>query len=157
MIRILVISDTHGMNTFIEPEIDRIGEENIQAIIHAGDYVSDAEMLESLYPHIVMYNVAGNNDLYTRAKGEELVTIGGVKIFITHGHAYGVKYDTDYRTLITRANALGADIAVFGHTHIAHLSYFGKLTLVNPGSAGYSDRYAVIEIENGKADVRLVK
>lgn len=157
MIRLLVISDTHGMNTFIENEIERIGEENIQAIIHAGDYVSDAEEIEALYPRIPMYNVAGNNDIYTRAKGEEFVTIGGVKIFITHGHAYGVKYDADYRSLILRAQALGADIAVFGHTHIAHLSYFGGVTLLNPGSTGYSDRYAIIEIENGKANARLVK
>ena len=156
MIRILVISDTHGMNSFIEKEIEKIGVNNIHAIIHAGDCVSDAEDLSYIYPTIPMYNVAGNNDFLSRLDTETLVTIGGVKIFITHGHGYRVKYESDFRTLAAKAQLLGAEIAVFGHTHIANLSYFGGVTLLNPGSAGYSERYAIIEIENGEAKARLV-
>lgn len=156
MIRILVISDTHGHNAFIEKEISSIGEENIHAIIHAGDCVEDAEMLSYTYPNIPMYNVAGNNDMFSTADDDKLITLGGVKIFITHGHGYRVKYDSDFETLLRKAQAVGADIAVFGHTHCTHLSYHGKLILLNPGSAGYSDRYAVIEIEDGKAKAKLI-
>lgn len=157
MTRIIVISDTHGHNSFIENEIERIGRENIHAIIHAGDYVSDADELEMLFPEIPMYNVAGNNDFYSRAKNEDLFTIDGVKIFLTHGHGYGVKYDSDYRTILCRGEALEADVVVFGHTHIQHLSNRGKLMLLNPGSAGYSKEYAIIEIENGKAKAALIE
>lgn len=157
MIRIIAISDTHGMNSYIEREINRIGENNINAIIHAGDYVSDADKLYNLFPRIPMYNVAGNNDLYSHAKGEELAVIGGVKIFITHGHSYGVKYDSDLRSLIQRAQTLGADMVVYGHTHISDITYFGGMTVLNPGSAGYSHSYAVIEIENKHAKASIIQ
>lgn len=156
MIRILVISDTHGHISFIEREIDGIGAENIAAIIHAGDCVEDAEALSYIYPDIPMYNVAGNNDMFSAVDNDLTLTIGGVKIFITHGHGYRVKYDSDFETLLRKAKSVGADVAVFGHTHFTHLSYHGNLILLNPGSAGYGDRYALIEIEDGKAKAKLM-
>ena len=41
----------------------------------------------------------------------------GIKIFFTHGHKWGVKYSTD--RLFYKAKEIGAQIALFGHTHTA--------------------------------------
>ena len=42
--------------------------------------------------------------------------VGKNKLFVTHGHAYGVK--SGLGRLAERAKTLGADVVLYGHTHI---------------------------------------
>ena len=73
-------------------------------------------------------------------------------IFYTHGHMYGVKYDLD--TLAEAAAARGAEVALFGHTHIPLEEQHGTVLLFNPGSCGrcYTgpDTYGVLTLANGR-------
>ena len=68
--------------------------------------------------------------------------------------AYSVagKYDLD--TLTDAAAARGAELALFGHTHVPHAEQRGKVFLFNPGSCGrcYTgpDTYGLLTLENGK-------
>lgn len=72
-----------------------------------------------------------------------------MRIFVTHGHLYGVK--RDLTALAGAAKDAGARLALFGHTHIQHLEERGGITLLNPGTAGRFGHsgYAVVEIKDG--------
>lgn len=143
--RILVFSDTHGMIDNCISTISRIGA--VDMLIHAGDVSSDAEDLQSIFPNIPVKYVCGNCEL-PRAPLDVVFDAGGKKFFVTHGHAYNVKGDREYRLLTTHAKEIGADIAVFGHTHNALCNNDGSLILLNPGSVRYGRTYGVVEIEN---------
>ena len=81
--------------------------------------------------------------------------LDGVRIFVTHGHLYGVK--RDLTALAGAAKDAGARLALFGHTHIQHLEERGGITLLNPGTAGRFGHsgYAVVEIKDGAFSCRL--
>ena len=72
--------------------------------------------------------------------------------FYTHGHMYGVKYDLD--TLADAAAARGAQVALFGHTHIPLAETRGRVFLFNPGSCGRcytgADPYGILTLADGK-------
>ena len=91
-----------------------------------------------------------NAQLKTAQDG--LAAFDGVVIFYTHGHMYGVKYDLD--TLADAASARGAEVALFGHTHIPHAETRSKVFLFNPGSCGrcYTgpDTYGILTLDEGK-------
>jgi predicted phosphodiesterase len=84
----------------------------------------------------------------------DFITLSGKKILFTHGDLYGVKYGMDGITSLAREN--GADIALFGHTHIPLERYISDgerpLYLFNPGSAGAPYRcptsYGIIQISD---------
>lgn len=145
--RILVFSDTHN---YLEGCIKTINNIiGVDMIIHAGDHASDAEDLKKMFPDIDVRYVKGNCDIST-APAELLIEAGGKKIFVTHGHLFGVKSDSQYSKLISEAKKLGADIAVFGHTHISCCKKIDEFYLLNPGSIKYSQTFGVIEVEDGK-------
>ena len=131
MKKILIFSDTHGDINRCLDIIEKA--DSVSAIFHAGDYTGDAEDLESIYPNIPIYYVKGNNDYFSKAPSHMLVTIDGVKIFITHGHEQNVKYEYEFMTLRKAAEKYDPDLIIFGHTHIPYTDYKGKATLLNPG------------------------
>ena len=84
------------------------------------------------------------------------VEIEGVKIFACHGHLYSVK--SGYDKLLYKAEELGCDIALFGHTHVATVLEYGSTTLINPGNLSrYSQNsYCYLVIHNGKPVAKIV-
>lgn len=154
MKKVLIFSDTHGCTDPCLSIINSAGR--VDAIIHAGDYTSDAEDLEFIYPNIPVYYVKGNNDLFSNAPSHMTVIIDGARIFITHGHEQRVKYEATYSTLRAAASKANPDLIVFGHTHIPYTSYEGGIITLNPGSVRYSKTYAVAEIENGSVKTQII-
>ena len=157
--RILVFSDTHSDVGSCADVIERI--QGTDMILHCGDYLRDALKLEKAYPEKEFRHVAGNCDPGATCK-EEIITADGKKIFLTHGDLYGVK--SGYERITYRARELGADIAVFGHTHIPlyeKIKIAGgtppELILLNPGSVRYTGTYGVIETEDGNIRACTIK
>ncbi len=143
--KIIIFSDSHKNFGAMTKAIEREG--SVDYIIHAGDVHCDAEDLEIMYPRIPVASVLGNNDYFVHGvPNDRFFELGGIKIFITHGHNYGVKYSL--AALLQKGRELGADIAVFGHTHRAYSEKIGEVTLFNPGAAYKS--YGVLEVENGE-------
>ncbi len=144
--RILVISDSHGSRRAIEDAIE--AQPTAEHIFFLGDRLEDIEDFELFFPERTFHTICGNCDFSSGAPTEGFCTLGGKNIFYTHGHTYGVKGST--ASLISYARARGADIALYGHTHIAACSYLDGLHLVNPGSIGRGRdggcSYAVIDI-----------
>ena len=151
--RILVFSDTHGNIDYCIRVIERIGA--VDMILHAGDVSRDAQDLEAIFDNIPVQYVRGNCEV-SNASVQLLVEACGKKIFLTHGHIHAVKYEKDYRTLTEAAKALGADVAVFGHTHLPVCDNRGDIILLNPGSCKNHISYGVIEIEDGKIGAAIL-
>ncbi len=148
--KILLLSDSHRQFVSLMEAIER--EAPVDRIIHAGDVCQDVEDLEIMYPSIPLIAVKGNNDYLNRDfPDERFFELGGVKIFLTHGHNYGVKYS--YSKLLQVAREKGADICIFGHTHKAYQEKVGKIELFNPGSSERS--YGVLKIDDKGYTLKL--
>lgn len=151
MKRILVFSDTHGDIEKAKKVIENTP--GVDGVIHLGDIEMDYLALKEAYSDIPFYGVVGNNDFFSSLKREDLITIEEKKIFITHGHRYISGY-SNIDSLIYKGEELGADIVLFGHTHVAFFEKENGMIIANPGSISFprsGDRsYGVIEIENGK-------
>ena len=97
-----------------------------------------------------IYRVAGNCDTGYQDPTEGLVPFAGVLFFYTHGHRYQVKWT--FSELLETANARGADVALFGHTHVRELQrgVGTAATVFNPGSLRDGGSYGVIEVTDGQ-------
>lgn len=152
--RIGLISDSHGNTMAIDKALEQAG--HIDMWLHAGDMIEDAEYL-SMVTDARVVNVSGNCDWFNRsAPDEQVIEAEGHKIFLTHGHLYDVKRGTG--ALRRAAEAKGADVAVYGHSHVANIED-GPLLVVNPGSVsrprdGKPQSFMVIELgPDGQRDI----
>jgi phosphodiesterase family protein len=153
MLRILLMSDSHGRNENVELAIAQVREEigEFQMLIHLGD-VGDAREIESL-AGVPCYIVRGNTDYDAKLLNANVIEAGGHRIFATHGHLYQV----DMRLDLLRFAALenDCDIAMYGHTHVPYLEEDpDDVTILNPGSiskprqADHRYTYMVMEIDD---------
>lgn len=122
-----------------------------QAIVHLGDHYDDGETLKELYPQIPLHQVPGNCDRYRCppwVHARLCYDVCGVRLFMTHGHKYGVKTST--AMMLAEARAMGAQAALYGHTHIAEcVREEGGMWVLNPGTAGYGGGSAgLIEVKD---------
>lgn len=151
MHKILVVADSHGAGHTLCRIAGQEGDAD--AMIFLGDGLRDLEFMQALYPDLWVYSVRGNCDYSAYEPAEGLVSFEGVLFFYTHGNAYSVEYTL--HDLAETARARGADVALFGHTHIALCEEVGGVTLFNPGSLLRPRRgeasYGVITVEDGKA------
>ena len=115
MTKLLVLSDSHGGRAAIERVLLKENA-NIDALVFLGDGLRDLEQALTLYPRLRAYSVAGNCDYGALEPMDGLAAFDQTIAFYTHGHMYGVKYDLD--TLTDAAAARGAEVALFGHTHV---------------------------------------
>lgn len=147
--KILVLSDSHAGLSFMRACIQAVKPD---AMIHLGDYFEDGKDMAEEFPHIPMHQVPGNCDRYRMVQyhPEEICyPVGGVKLFMTHGHNQKVKITL--ALLLKQARELGAKAALFGHTHSAHCSCEDGLWVLNPGSCGsYGGSAGLIETDNGE-------
>ena len=138
----LIISDTHGSykrafsaHTLSEP---------IDIIIHLGDGSGDADLLKEALG-VTVINVAGNCDVGSNAPRELVWECEGKRILLTHGDAYHVK--SGLARLRQRAEEIGVDAVLFGHTHQSVLENHAGLLMLNPGTlsdATHHRSYAVL-------------
>ena len=125
----LVMADTHGNKAAIAAAVSKFSD--VDAIIHLGDYVRDAEIIRTLTKKKV-YVVRGNCDIASRTPAERIIRIGGKKILAVHGHRQGVKASLLRLGLYARGK--GVDAVLFGHTHKPEEKLFEGVVLYNPGS-----------------------
>lgn len=153
MLRILIMSDSHGRNENVELAIAQVREEigEFQMLIHLGD-VGDAREIESL-AGVPCYIVRGNTDYDAKLLNANVIEAGGHRIFATHGHLYQV--DTRLDLLRFAALENDCDIAMYGHTHVPYLEEDpDDVTILNPGSiskprqADHRYTYMVMEIDD---------
>lgn len=144
--RIVVLSDSHGAVAPAEAAI--AAQPDAEAVIFLGDGLRQFEDIPPLFPEKAFYMVAGNCDWGGSYKNSDQITLAGKKIFFTHGHTCCVKYGLGY--LMQSARAAGADIVLYGHTHVAGEFYENGIYVMNPGSISQSrdgkNSYGIIDI-----------
>lgn len=131
MMRILVLSDSHGDIPSLELAIKNTADVN--AVIFLGDGLTDFESVSHLLTGKKISAVRGNCDSSFSPYPERIVeNLKGKNIYCTHGYIEKVKFGLD--ALKTAALYSDTSIALFGHTHIPYTSYENGLYLMNPGS-----------------------
>lgn len=140
--RIVVTSDSHGRqgNLF---EIFERHMNDADLFINLGDGENDVDSVLMLYPDIKLERVSGNCDFYSTYPSGKMISFGGKRIYFTHGHPFGVKHG--YDEIKAYAKETGADICLFGHTHIPYTEYHEGIYFMNPGAV-CSGMYGIIDI-----------
>jgi uncharacterized protein len=150
--RIAVMSDSHGDTKTVRQFLDK--QLNADHLVHCGD--SELPAHEELLGQMI--SVKGNCDPGGLPE-HRIVDAGGFRVLITHGHLERVK--TGMLPLQYRAEETGADIVLFGHTHLYGAEVQNGVLYVNPGSthrppSGRPATYAVIEGEAGDVSVSFL-
>lgn len=155
--KILVLSDTHGNTANIIEYLQRA--EQFDKLVHLGDNTEDGRNIASA-TGIEAILIKGNCDYSDEINPEEqLLEIEGVHIFATHGHNYGVK--RDLTSIFYRGKEVGADMVLFGHTHISLSIEHEGISLFNPGSSseprlGMEPSVGILNISNGRFEKKIV-
>lgn len=148
--KLLVLSDSHSGLSFMRECILKIKPD---AVVHLGDHYDDGQTLAQGNPHLVFHQVPGNCDRYRCPMNTPLILcypIGGVRVYMTHGHLHHVKQGL--WALLADARKANAQLVLYGHTHQAdcHQEEDG-LWVLNPGSCGsYSGSAGVVVMENNE-------
>lgn len=139
-----LISDTHDNLPMIEKAVERLNNEKVELVLHAGDYIAPFTILKLQKLKTRLIGVFGNNDgdreLLKKKFGEndllELrgnfarIEADGLKICLLHGD--------EKELLDTMIDSQSFDVIVHGHTHEAEVSRDGRTLIVNPGEVcGY--------------------
>jgi len=149
-VNILVISDSHGNTSPIKHLLDAF-QGQIEAVIHLGDHAQDmTRFIPKYQENMAIHAVNGNNSLPIDGCSDRLISIGGKRFFITHGHKYQVKKWMD--RIIYHAHEIEAEVCLFGHTHVPVLFHDKSILFMNPGSLsfpypGEKPSYGLLRIE----------
>ncbi len=150
--RIGIVSDTHGSVAALRRVIRQAPP--VECWFHAGDYASDANLLEQA-TGLKVYRVCGNCDRWhdnNAAKVDEFYELEGWSVWLTHGNRY-LRNGGDHE-LAWWARKLDQRIVVFGHTHVPLFQKDGDVYLINPGSpynprGGSKAGFAVLNLRKG--------
>ena len=127
--KVLVISDTHGRTDNLDIILPMV--KPLDQLIHLGDVGKDTDYIEVVAECACCF-VAGNNDFYSTLPKERIIKLNNVPVFLTHGHYYYVNSRKDF--IRSAAVQRGAQIALFGHTHVPYLEEENGILVANPGS-----------------------
>ncbi|GFO56143.1 phosphoesterase [Geomonas sp. Red276] len=142
--KLLVISDSHGNYPQAFKAHELAGP--VDHIIHLGDGSEDAKLLEEVL-EVPVLRVAGNCDCDPQLPRELTLKFGDCQVLVTHGNRQAVK--SGLGELIGRGKQVGANLILYGHTHLPAVEAADGMLLINPGSLkeGGSASYAVITVE----------
>ena len=150
--KIVVVSDSHGNKAGIDKIFNNY---QFDYLIFLGDGINDLGLYVNLDNVII---VKGNCDFLHNYPEEKLITLGGVNIFVTHGHRYGVK--STLGILVDNARMNNATVALYGHTHKYSDEYIDGVRVINPGSLiggrGCNAGFVILDIQNGQISAKHV-
>ena len=120
----LIFSDSHGKELYMKRAIK--SHPDAEVIFFLGDGLSDFAEVSRDVKCAACFSVRGNCDLgssaFSSTDGKlDRINLLGKNVYFTHGDLYSVKYGTE--KIEAMAEARGADIVLFGHTHIPMVKY----------------------------------
>jgi putative phosphoesterase len=132
-LKIGIISDTHDDIANVQRAIKIFNTENVEYVIHAGDYIFPGVVLEFKKLNAKLVGVFGNNDgerihllknfleIGAELKGE----IGEIEL---DELLFGIYHGTDKNIKERLVNSQNYDVFISGHTHKIELSAFSNTT-----------------------------
>lgn len=150
--KVLVFSDSHGALPFANEILRK--ESECETVFFLGDGIDEAEKMRDRYTDKKFIIVKGNNDWYSQADTEAYKYIDGVTIMACHGHKFNVRFAL--RDLLTSAQSVRANVALYGHTHKSGMfnDPVTGICAINPGAL-CEGKYAVLMVEKGTFDVEF--
>ncbi|NLG58034.1 MAG: YfcE family phosphodiesterase [Clostridiales bacterium] len=152
--KLLVFSDSHGKAREVSRMMKRAAKGGRpDMVLFAGDGVYEA--LDLRYEDYQVRAVRGNCDLGAPPDVPEEMTfpVQGVMIYLCHGHRLRVKQGLG--ALQIRAREVGAQLAIFGHTHHQLLEYQEGIYFLNPGALRQGE-YALVQVnDQGEINCQL--
>lgn len=161
--RIGIISDTHGSLYYFEKALEAIGK--CDYMLHAGDVLyhgprnplpdgySPKELAERINSINNIVFASGNCDSdvdqmvinHPIQSPYAFLNIGSLRILVCHG------YKDSIENLVEYAAKLGANVFVFGHSHVKKLYMSNSVVVLNPGSTSLpkDGTHSAAVIENG--------
>lgn len=151
--RILVVSDSHGDFNTLDMVVK--SQPTADVIVHCGDGAREVNRIKNIYPERFVVAVRGNCDLASSLPDEEFFSVSSKNIFVSHGNRQQVKFGTD--AICHKACSIGADILLFGHTHIPVAEYENGLYIMNPGALrGVYGTFGIIDITDAEVVLNIV-
>jgi len=158
-----IISDTHDRLPYIDKAVQKLNEENVELVLHAGDYVAPfvVECFKAL--KVPLIGVFGNNDgdkallkkkfaeIGSDIRGEfAFVLADNLRIALLHGD------DTELMRSLLELES--HDVLVSGHTHVAKAYRKGNTLVINPGAVcGYLTGKASIAVfDTESLEVKII-
>lgn len=133
--RLIIMSDSHSAFHKVKMIVSE-NKATADAFLHLGDGISEFEDVHLLWPELPFVAVKGNNDWGRMEPKTRVISRGGHRLMLTHGDLFRVKYSID--DLEATARKEGAEVVLYGHTHMAAVDYRDGLYLINPGSVADS-------------------
>jgi uncharacterized protein len=133
----------------------------VDLILHAGD-VGELVVLETLSSIAPVVAVHGNDESAAAQRElpyQRLLTIGGLRLLLTHAHypdraeelasRRSDAWEPKLERRATMGREAGAQVVIYGHTHVPQVQQWGDLLLVNPGalaSGNYLSRQVLCSV-----------
>jgi putative phosphoesterase len=159
-----IIADTHDNLPNIDKAVKRLNEEQVQLVLHAGDYIAPFSVLHFKPLNAKLVGIFGNNDgdhQFLKKRFKEIdqeihgkfaeITVEGVKIAMVHGE--------DLELLESLIGTNSYDVIIHAHTHEANIYRKGKTLVINPGEVcGYlSGKSTLAILDTQKLDAKIVQ
>ena len=146
--RVLIVSDSHGRTDHLKKAVALVKPERM---LHLGDAEGQEDYIAS-FCGCPLDIVKGNCDYMSRLPAQKVIPLGKHRIFMAHGHLHYVK--GGLQEIESCAKDAGADVVLYGHTHLPELVYEPDgMVVVNPGSISYPRQegrkpcYAVLDVD----------
>jgi putative phosphoesterase len=132
-----ILSDSHDNLPALDRIVARFNAENVDLVLHAGDFVSPFTSIPLGRLRASLVGVFGNNDgdrvhLIERFRGMGAIH-SGVHSFEADGVRIVLMHEPQAIDALVASGA--QDLIVYGHTHKVDLRQ-GRPAVVNPGEAG---------------------
>ena len=157
--KLLVFSDTHGSVSSLKAVFDWAKDYTppngtICGAAFLGDGAADLQPAADAAGFFCEWKlVRGNNDFEYSLPETAVMEFGDHCFFLCHGHRHSLY--GGFHSLAAAARNAGANVALYGHSHVPHVKTVEGVLLVNPGSVGrprsrVGATFAVIECEDGQ-------
>lgn len=159
-----LLSDTHDRIPLIDEAVEKLNQEKVELVLHAGDYVSPFVAANFKRLKAPLIGVFGNNDgdrILLKKKftdqGADIrgrfafVLADGLRIALLHG---------DDRELMRSILELECyDVLISGHTHESKVYRKGRMLVINPGEVcGYLNRKSTVAVFNTETlDTKIIE
>ncbi len=164
MVRLLVVSDTHGELDNVKKLIEKAQELKPDIVIHLGDDSPDAEPLKQL--NATLYVVPGVYEPHYKdpsTKRRLTIEVEGLKILLSHTDTKHQNDPPEERDPQEVINSGEVDVLLHGHTHIPKVEIRNRKLIINPGhlkttdKKGYPPTFALIDIDKDKVCVKILE
>lgn len=156
-----IISDTHMPNRWLSlPEAVRHVFADVDLIFHAGDvgelWVTD--QLSAIAPVIAVHGNDESDAAEAAFPYFQVVSVAGRRICLMHSHYQDYEQEMASRKgdswhpklarLAEIARTQGADLLIYGHTHIAMNVVYDGVRLINPGAIASGNTYSRMTVQS---------